>query len=738
MLILNCLQTSPSIYSNNEDVALKAVAAGQAGTYTIKTTILGPDNTLQFEENRTINLVSGTSTIIDMQHHLGANSIPGSYIARSEIWQESSFLNSTITSFELPRSQIVITFNEPQSFIVGTNSLSFSLRNNGRVHIHSGIFDIEFIDPNGALLYEGSHSFSLTPGEASQLTIPIFIPNLYFGNYTLSCIQSDETKSGSPVDFQIPNSATIGLLLDKPSYRIRESANITATIMNTGKFDLDNLQATLSAPSIAFKNTKITNVAKGQSVVLSFSMPISENSWADSHFAQLSLAIPSGGIVQQATIFSIPNSSLKVHCSNPSSLNPGDDIVLTIENTGGVDAQFSTDRLSLTDNNGIAIHNGIVTGTVRAGETKSLYGFQIPEQVVHGDVMLNVAVKDNNTRLVTNFLKSFSLSGLKARIETKTDKSLYMSGELAVNTTDVINLGSFIENANLDLLVYKLKAGVEGQFSHVLPHGWLPLTQPTSVASDSDGYLYVVDREEQRLIKIQKNGTFVKEFDYNKSCRGGPRDLCMPYGVAVSPDGFIYVVDKGSSWYPAIHNCIHTFDRDGNFLDSWSHCGSGTALGLNQPSGVTVSRDGSVYVTDTYNHRVVKLNSEGSFISAWGSKGREPGQFIYPEGIAVDSIGNVYVTDTENPYYNEDSHRVQKFDMNGNFITQWGGYGPDNGSFMNPSGIAVDADGYVYVSDTSWRVNKSYEFKNLMLMDCLSRRGEVRGESKANLMFQED
>ena len=186
----------------------------------------------------------------------------------------------------------------------------------------------------------------------------------------------------------------------------------------------------------------------------------------------------------------------------------------------------------------------------------------------------------------------------------------------------------------------------------------------------------------------------------------------MPYGVAVGQDGFIYVVDKGSSWYPSIHNCIHKFDRDGNFLDTWAHCGLGTAVGLNNPLGVAVGGDGSVYVADTDNHRVVKLSSEGTFISAWGGKGRGAGQFVRPQGIAVDGSGNVYVTDTEDSGYpDESSHRVQKFDTNGNFIAQWGGYGTDNGLFMSPAGIVVGSDGYVYVSDTSSRVNKSYRIQ---------------------------
>ena len=69
------------------------------------------------------------------------------------------------------------------------------------------------------------------------------------------------------------------------------------------------------------------------------------------------------------------------------------------------------------------------------------------------------------------------------------------------------------------------------------------------------------------------------------------------------------------------------------------------------------------------------------------------GEFDGPDGIAVDSSGNVYVSD----YYNE---RIQKFDSNGNFITKWGTQGSGNGQFVEPEGVAIDSSGNVYVSLT--------------------------------------
>ena len=64
--------------------------------------------------------------------------------------------------------------------------------------------------------------------------------------------------------------------------------------------------------------------------------------------------------------------------------------------------------------------------------------------------------------------------------------------------------------------------------------------------------------------------------------------------------------------------------------------------------------------------------------------------YIY--GIAVDSSGNVYVTDSTQA-------SIQKFDSNGAFITKWGSYGTGNGKFSHPTGIAVDSSGNVYVAD---------------------------------------
>ena len=71
---------------------------------------------------------------------------------------------------------------------------------------------------------------------------------------------------------------------------------------------------------------------------------------------------------------------------------------------------------------------------------------------------------------------------------------------------------------------------------------------------------------------------------------------------------------------------------------------------FNQPWGIGLGPDGSVYVADTWNHRVQKFNAQGEFLSMWGyfGQGEQPEAFWGPRDVAVDSKGRVFITDTGN------------------------------------------------------------------------------------------
>ncbi|NPV56589.1 MAG: hypothetical protein HPY76_07970 [Anaerolineae bacterium] len=169
--------------------------------------------------------------------------------------------------------------------------------------------------------------------------------------------------------------------------------------------------------------------------------------------------------------------------------------------------------------------------------------------------------------------------------------------------------------------------------------------------------------------------------------------LFNPRDIAVGSDGSLYIVDFGN-------NRIVRYASDGRLLGAWGSLADvalGSAPGgtFKEPWGIATAPDGSVYVADTWNHRIQKFTADGQFVTMWGyfGQGEAPDAFYGPRDVAVDSEGNVYVTDTGNK-------RVVVFTPDGGFITQFGSAGFEIGQFDEPVGLTVDDDGLVYVADT--------------------------------------
>ncbi|MBI9049659.1 MAG: glycosyltransferase family 39 protein [Anaerolineaceae bacterium] len=171
-----------------------------------------------------------------------------------------------------------------------------------------------------------------------------------------------------------------------------------------------------------------------------------------------------------------------------------------------------------------------------------------------------------------------------------------------------------------------------------------------------------------------------------------PGQFSAPRDIAIAADDSIYVADSQN------HRIQH-FNADGSFIEAWGSFSGNeaeAAVGyFNEPWGVAVGPDGSVYVTDTWNHRVQKFDAHGKFLTTWGYFGQaETGDAFWgPRDIAVDEDGFVYVADTGNK-------RIVIFDADGVYINQFGIYGFSPGEFDEPVGVAVDKDGKVFVTDT--------------------------------------
>lgn len=165
----------------------------------------------------------------------------------------------------------------------------------------------------------------------------------------------------------------------------------------------------------------------------------------------------------------------------------------------------------------------------------------------------------------------------------------------------------------------------------------------------------------------------------------GSGEFDEPTGVAVDASGNVFIVDRNN-------DRVQKFDPNGSPLGAWGS--TGTANGeFDSPRDVAIDSNGDVYVTDGNNDRVQKFTNSGTYIMQWGTSGTGNGEFLAPRGIAIDSSDDVYVT--EDGFA---SKRVQKFTSGGSYITQWGSFGTGNGQFTSPRALAV-GDGHVYVTD---------------------------------------
>lgn len=206
------------------------------------------------------------------------------------------------------------------------------------------------------------------------------------------------------------------------------------------------------------------------------------------------------------------------------------------------------------------------------------------------------------------------------------------------------------------------------------------LIAPYGMAVNSKGELYVAD---QRVGGIFIFNTETKETRIIGNGRQATFGLIN--GVALDDDDRLFVTDGKL-------RRVLVFDKTDKVVDQIKD-------GLIDPVGVAIDTENrQLYVVDTQADQVVVYDAdtlkEKRRIGTGGKKHvlTTPGDFSLPTFVALDKDGNVYVTDTMN-------YRVEIFDADGNFISQFGRHCDGPGCFAHPKGIGVDSDGHVWVAD---------------------------------------
>ncbi len=209
------------------------------------------------------------------------------------------------------------------------------------------------------------------------------------------------------------------------------------------------------------------------------------------------------------------------------------------------------------------------------------------------------------------------------------------------------------------------------------------LKAPGDIALAANGDLFVVDRGNNRIERLNQEGKFVSKFGAEGTANG---QFKRPCAIAIDPSGNLWVAD-------ADNNRVEKFNEKGEFLKTIGGTASGNGNAqFNKPEGIATDAKGNVFVADTFNSRIQVLNPAGEFISKVGSLGTGEGQFNQPVGVDVGPGGKLWVAD-------RGLHRVSEFDAAGKLLRVFGSKGSGDGQFWCPEAMEVDSRGNVFVGD---------------------------------------
>jgi uncharacterized protein (TIGR03437 family) len=245
------------------------------------------------------------------------------------------------------------------------------------------------------------------------------------------------------------------------------------------------------------------------------------------------------------------------------------------------------------------------------------------------------------------------------------------------------------------------------------------LHNPEDVAVDSSGNIYIADTANAYIRKVTTDGNInyiAGDGSIGYSGDGGyatSADLIAPFALAVDSSGNVYFAENGDSRIRRIDaKSLDISTVAGNGTPGFTGDGStATNAEMNSPTGVAVDSAGNLYIADSLNCRIRKVASGGNIstlagngtLSYSGDGGAaSKAQLNTPQGVAADAAGNLYLSDTLNNVVRKVSPNgiISNYAGNGGVGSSGDGSAATSAQLNGPQGLAVDASGNLFIADT--------------------------------------
>lgn len=581
----------------------------------------------------------------------------------------------------------------------------------------------------------GSAGFSLAGGQELTLPIALEVPLLAFDvqRYRLQVDLSDEYDQHT-WQMALPLTFSAAVSFDRPYARIRETAAVTLTLHNPGPF-VQALTLTLTAPDLAFVETRSATLPAGQDLNQTYTIPIPNDTSVGQYPLELTASLvasppTSPPLISQVGAVYVPESNLQASSSALPTL-AGDTFTITIHNVGGVDTTADY-NFSIYDAQRQVI--ATVTGAQQSVPVDQPLDLPItlPGQLKNGHYTLLGTITNQATGKVTRFYRAFDLTGLALQLTTFTDAETYLTtapiettaiitnpaGGVALNsgqlTMRIVNAGP-VQSAEWVVYTTNDSGLADDTVTDVAVDGqgnkWFVHPQEISrllPGGDWDNFLYIEGSTTYQTMAAAGDwvwvGTNSGAFAFDGTGQTwleageGEDNLC----VQGQPINDVVVDAAGRVWFATDGNGLCVLNPNGTPTnladDQWAHFTSTDGLASDYPTRLTFDGVGYVWI----------MSSDSLTVFDGGDDLFDPGDDAWVQltsplpywqtmmALTVDAAGHIWLGASEGLYRLNDGG-TNPFENMGD--DSWTNYTAYNSNLINNyiHALAFDQAGNLWI-----------------------------------------